>query len=106
MLQSLQSPDHCLYPGAHLFILVEERGALVCKGFVPLAEGSVLLLQLPHRSREFLDSLVEAPELEIELRPFWIVHFNHYRAALFARSMICLEHIVTTRAMACVGPRG
>ena len=67
VLQGLQATDHGLDAGAHLLVLMHERGALAGEGLVALTQRAVLVLQVLERREQFFDALGEPRQFGIEL---------------------------------------
>ena len=63
MLQRLQPSDHRFDPRTHLFVLLQESGALAGEGFMSLAQGAVLLTQLFQSREQLIDASGETSEL-------------------------------------------
>src|SRR5215469_6477087 len=88
MLQGLQASDHRLHAGAHLLVLLHERGTLTGQRFMPGTQRTVLLAQLLERRQQIFQALGETSEFLVELCSCSVAHGPDYRAALFPRSII------------------
>ena len=87
MFHRFQPSDDALDPRAHLFILMQQERALARQSPVPLAQGTILLLQLLNRGGQIFDAFAEPGEFQVERCFCCFAHGEDYRASLFARSM-------------------
>src|SRR5688572_29926368 len=87
MLHGLEATDHRLHARAHLLVLLQEPGAIIGEGLMPLTQCPILLLESLDACQQLFDALFQPRELEVELRSCCVVHAKDYGARLFARSM-------------------
>ncbi len=70
MLHRLQATDHRFDARAHLLVLLQERGTLGHHRILPLAQGTVLLVQLRDRTEQLIEPTLQLLQflLDADLR--------------------------------------